>query len=225
MSDERPPEGDVEPSPPPPPIPSGAAPVPPDAALPAQPEMVAPPAPPSHRGRWIAVGAVVIVVVAAIAFMVFRGGDGYPDSVAGLKRLHTSQAKAFEDLTHSLKIATVTADGAVYGVSDTAEVAVIRYHGLPSTADPDQMLQGAAGGAIGSGGSVDMSQVTHLSRNGVEYRCAPFEGKMLSPSDATSNGQVCVWVQQEDVGLVMTIATQDGTAAANQTAEIHDALS
>lgn len=185
------------------------------------------PSPPRHRGRRIGLvaGAVVILGV-VIAFAVLRNGHGYPDSLLGFERMHTADAQGLEDQARKATSGDSTVHAAAYGTGDTIEVAIARYHNLPLPAEPDGVLRFEADQlASEAGGWVDMEHVVPLSSDGVEYRCAPYAGKLFPSASEYSKGQLCVWAEKADVGLVFVLATQDGATAASQTAEIHATLS
>ena len=165
------------------------------------------------------------MVVLGVAFVLARrGGDHFPDSVVGLQRVHSADAQGLQQQVSTMSLGNVKAKAAVYGVGDTTQLSVVLYSGFPAAPDPTNMLKGASGGIIASGGSMDLTHTSSLSRGGIHYLCAPFHAKLYASSAAPSDGQACVWTGGSDVGLVMTVTTTDGNIAATQAADIHDAL-
>jgi hypothetical protein len=178
----------------------------------------------STRNRWIAIGVTLVVVLGVAFALARRGGDHFPDSVVGLQRVHSADAQGLQKQVSTMGLGNVKAKAAVYGVGDITQISVVIYSGFPAPPDPTNMLKGASSGIIASGGSMDLTNTTSLSRAGIQYVCAPFHAKLYASSTAPSDGQACVWTGGKDVGLVMTITTTDGNTAATQAADIHDAV-
>jgi len=190
--------------------------------------MGATPEPSRVRGRtWLlAVGAaaVVLIVIAIVVAVGNGGGDRLPDRVAELPRLHTSRAEQLEDAMDTLRFGDVEIDVASYGSDEDVGVVLFRYSNLPSRPTISQLLQGAGGGFVGSGGTVDFDAEATQQRNGVTYTCLPFSGRLFPDDLSDTSGQICAWYEGDDVAVLMDARTSEMDDAVTDSEAAHVAL-
>lgn len=182
-----------------------------------------------RKGLWTIAGltaAIVILVIAIVALVVVPSEDGLPDQVAGLDRLHTDDAEAFEDTVGENRFGDVRVDGAVYGTEAVEQLILARYSNVAPAVSISSLLRGAGGGLVIGGGTVDFDAEAIQTRAGVEYHCIPFEGRLF-PSDVfPARGQLCVWAEGDDeAALLIDVVAQDAGSAVTHAAAAHEALS
>jgi hypothetical protein len=205
---------------------------PPGATLPPPPDPPAPQPetdqPRSRRRGWlvgIAAGVGLLVVIGIVsAAMGGRHRDDLPSDIAELHRLHTSQVQVLEDQVSSFKLGDVDIEIAGYGSDQDVQLVLFRYSHLPSQPSISAILRGAGGGIVGTGGTVDFDAQTSQLRDGVEYACIPFTGRLFADDTADSSGQVCAWAEGRDIVVVMDARASDVSGAVDDAASAHAAL-
>ena len=65
---------------------------------------------------------------------------------------------------------------------------------------------------------------TSQLRDGIEYSCIPFTGRLFPDDVSDTSGQVCAWAQGEDVMLIMDAQAPDAASAVGDAATAHEAL-
>jgi hypothetical protein len=171
-------------------------------------------------------GIVAAVVALAVGgWFTLRGGDGLPGSIAGVPRLDTAEAQAFEDQAEATEFAGITFRGAMYGSAGTPELIVELVDGVPEDADLgslDEMFDSMADGfASGSGGAVQLTAKASETLAGVSYICAPFHA--TDPTAGELAGAVCLW-QGDGYGLIATLRASDAHAAIADAQLVYDAV-
>jgi hypothetical protein len=205
------------------------APIPPAPGLgvPAPPGAV-PPTPTKRRRTWIiagVIGLVAVIVIATIAAVAASGdGNELPDQVAGFDRLHTAQVQTLEDQMEQVKFGDLQIEMAAYGTGDDVELMLARYSNFPVPPAISALLRGAGGGIVGTGGTVDFDAETVETRDGVEYHCIPFVGRLFPDDPTDTQGQACVWAEGADYALLMDARTVEAEAAIDDASAAHDAL-
>lgn len=173
------------------------------------------------------VGLVVVVAIAAVVFLVPRGGDGWPASIDGLQRLDTASAHDFERSLADAKFAGVRIQGAMYGTGETPQLMVERFVGDTeglTTVPLDSLMEGAAGGLNGSGaGTVDQVAVVRDTRADVEYQCMPIRFVGPAATALAPAGSMCAW-SGADVGLVVTLRSPEPSLAVDDAVAVYSAL-
>ena len=66
--------------------------------------------------------------------------------------------------------------------------------------------------------------MTSRLRDGVEYTCLPFSGRIFPTDAADTNGQICAWSEGSDIAAVMDARTSDVDAAVTDSAAAHASL-
>jgi hypothetical protein len=166
-----------------------------------------PPEPPpvfkkKHSVGIYVVPALVALVVGAVVYYGFLGRVHVqvPDSLAGEQRIESPAAAEFVNRIHKLgQEANVSADAAVYGHHGVGTFYVMVFGtGRDSTAPDSIFKQFAAGFASTSTNTVIYTaKLTHASRNGASYMCAPVRGAL--------SGAICMWKDSGTVGFVQAI--------------------
>jgi hypothetical protein len=161
------------------------------------------PSEPGRRTSWHAlalIGLVLVVVVVAIA-AVANGGSaqGVPDQVAGLTKLDTPEADAFERSVSSIEIMDMRIQGAIYGEQDQPRLMLEVFRNLPPGSEgvsAASFFSGATGGFEGtSGAAVDESRMVQRAVGSVDVACAPVDlGSSQVPNIFGSRAAaLCVW--------------------------------
>jgi hypothetical protein len=223
MSDTPPdPSAVTPPDPPVPAAPGGQLPPPPGDVAGGTPE------PSRIRGRtWIfAIGAGLAVLIAVVVAVALTSGpsDELPDGFADVHRLHTAEVQQLEDQLHAIKVGDAKIEVAGYGSNDDATLILFRYSNLPARPSVAAVLRGAGGGIEGAGGTVDLDAETTQVRDGVEYRCLPFSGRLFPGDVSDAHGQICAWLEGDDVAVVMDARTSDLDQAITDSEAAHAAL-
>ncbi|MGH2574027.1 MAG: hypothetical protein ACRDGU_11245 [Actinomycetota bacterium] len=155
--------------------------------------------------------------VAAWLFLANRSFVGFPDSLAGQPRLTSaSYVSAAEAIAESGSFAGEKPKVAIYGTEARPALMVFAFD-APPPGDPSSFCDGFVGGFEGSSGaSVDQSSVVIEARGAATYYCGSY-------SSAQAQGWVCVWVDDETFGVLMTLdpSIPGGVDLAS---EIHDAV-
>jgi hypothetical protein len=166
-----------------------------------------------------------LVALAIGGWFTMRGGDDLPGSIAGLPRLQTAEAQAFEDQAEATEVAGISFRGAMYGTGDTPELIVELIDGVPAEAELaslDEMFDSMAGGfASGSGGAVQLAAKASETQAGVSYVCAPFHA--TDPTVGAIAGSVCLW-QGDGYGLIATLRSADARSAIADARLVYDAV-
>ena len=167
----------------------------------------------SHRRvrTSLVIAAAVLVGIAAIAL---HRGDGFPESIAGLPRIHSAQAREAEEVVASIRVGGVSYKVAWYGDGDIPTLVVERFEGIPDTytngsSDQffDEMIRGFQAASYTT---VDTDGKVTQTIDSIQYTCASIGPE--SASRATPTGALCLW-SGADVGMVLTTRTTDPTAA------------
>jgi hypothetical protein len=219
-----------------PPLPPSEGPAPDPGAVgptePAAPWLPSPPSadipePTTTRRRWpvwLGIGTLVLVVVGIVLSAAARRSDILPDQVGQLHRLHTAQVEALEHQMSAIKVGDVKIDVASYGSDDKVDLTLFRYSNLPTTPQLDAILRGAAGGIIATGGTADFDAESVQTRNGIEYRCIPFTGRLFPDDPSDTSGQVCAWEEGGTIAVIMDARTAVAGDAAADAESAHEAL-
>lgn len=203
--------------------------------LPPPPPVVAPPRPDlsaerveEGRGaRWIAlgVGAALIAFVVVIAVVVSGGapGDGLPERLDGLDRIHSGLAETLEDQFEGFDMGGVSIAGAIYGPSDDMPLLIVSLiegpEGELAVVSPDALLDGVAAGFEGSGeGEVDQAASEQAERQGYAVICAPASIAPTAGAPPTS-ATLCAW-KGRAIGIVFDFRTADLMEAVDMTGRI-----
>jgi hypothetical protein len=210
MSDEHPVSHPAEPSDP------GESHRPNPPTPPPRPDLATQP-PASRRRRWPSVVAVLLLANAGVvALLLTRGaGPDVPDQIAGLPRLRTDQAKAFEDLLSSYRAGGLSLRGGMYGSGGRPELILERFVGSddPFQGIPIETVLGEAGSAFGQGvaggGEIDTGATMSQSRGGARYACAPYHGAVPGAGDMSI---ICIFAGQAS-GILVDLRTPETTSA------------
>jgi hypothetical protein len=218
----------------PPPAATGLPPAPPRRAdLPfdrpwtsSSPGFTTTPTPQPARTAPLLAGIVAAVVALAVGgWFMLRGQGGLPGSIAGMARLDSAEAQAFEEQTAATEFAGITFRGAMYGSAGSPELIVELIDGVPEGAPVgslDEMFDSMGDGfASGSGGSVTLTAKAEQTIAGVDYICAPF--RAADPTTGQIAGSVCLW-HGDGYGLVATLRTDDARAAIADAQLVYDAV-
>jgi hypothetical protein len=217
----------------PPPVATGLPPAPPRRAdmafdrpwTSSSPGLSATPAPQPSRTSPLLAGIVAAVVALAVGgWFMLRSDGGLPGSIAGMGRLDSAEAKAFEEQAAATEFAGITFRGAMYGTAGTPELIVELIDGVPDGAPVgslDEMFDSMGDGfASGSGGSVTLTAKAKQTIAGVDYICAPFHA--ADPTTGSIAGSVCLW-HGDGYGLVATLRTDDASTAIADAQLVYDA--
>ncbi len=173
------------------------------------------------------VGGVVcaaLLVIAAVTLVLHRG-DGFPEAIGGLPRLHSAVATQFESTLASTQIGGVHMRGAMYGNGVLPQLIVERFDGVPDTylqgSASDFFDQAARGFETTSGTTVDTADMVSQTIDAVVYQCASVHPSTTSTS--SFNGALCMW-KGADLGLLVTIRTNDPAAAIADVRSTYTAL-
>jgi hypothetical protein len=167
------------------------------------------------RTPLIVAGAVcaALLFVGAVTFVLHRG-DGFPDSIGGLPRLHSAVAKDYESSISRTQINGVRMQGAMYGVGDLPQLIVERFDGVPDAylqgSSSDFFDQAARGFEATSGATVDTANTVSQTIDSVAYECAAVHPS--TTSGTSINGALCMW-KGADLGLLVTLRTSDPATA------------
>ncbi|MGZ6546164.1 MAG: hypothetical protein ACXVEI_12715 [Actinomycetota bacterium] len=161
----------------------------------------------------------------AVAAVMLHRGDGFPESITGLPRIHSDRVRAIEDAMAHTQFAGVSFRIAMYGTTDTPELIIERFDGVPDAylnATSEQILdESVRSFEATSFTTVDTERMVTRTIDGVSYTCAP-----VSPEPATQStfsGSLCVW-KAGDIGLVITVRTSDPAAAIDDVRSAYDSL-
>lgn len=171
-------------------------------------------------------GIVAAVVALAVGgWFMLRADGGLPGSIAGMPRLDTAEAQAFEEQAEATEFAGITFRGAMYGSAGTPELIVELIEGVPQDAQLgslDEMFDGMADGfASGSGGAVTLTAKASQTIAGVDYICAPFHA--TDPTVGELAGAVCLW-RGDGYGLIATLRNADARAAIDDARLAYEAV-
>jgi hypothetical protein len=183
-------------------------------------------APQPSRTAPLLAGIVAAVVALAVGgWFMLRGGGGLPGSIAGMERLDTAEAQAFEEQAAATDFAGISFRGAMYGSAGTPELIVELIDGVPEGAPMgslDEMFDSMGDGfASGSGGSVSLTAKARQTIAGVDYICAPFHAS--DPTAGQIAGSVCLW-HGDGYGLIATLRSDDAQAAIADAKLTYDAV-
>ena len=169
------------------------------------------------------VGAVLLLIVAATFFL--HRGDGFPESISGIPRLHSAIAKDFEHTVSSTQISGVRMRGAMYGSGALPQLIVERFDGVPDAylqgSLSDFFDQAARGFETTSGTTVDTADTVSQTIDSIAYECAAVQPSATSTT--SFNGALCIW-KGADLGIVLSIRTTDPTAAIADVQSTYTAL-
>jgi hypothetical protein len=190
---------------------------------------VSSPAPiPPRSGRGpVLVVAIVLLLVAAGALVVFltqRGSDGFPDQALGYERLHTDAAERAERAVEDIRIGEIEIRVALYGIGEDPQLFAAVYDNYPGGIAVEEIMRGAADGAETSGGEVDQASMQVSEANGYSFACMSGGGPgFLVPGGPSQQGVMCVF-QGEQVGVVVTTHTQEPTLGLSDVQTFVEAL-
>jgi hypothetical protein len=184
------------------------------------------PAPQPARTAPLLSGIVAAVVALAVGgWFMLRGEGGLPGSIAGMERLDSAEAQAFEEQAAATEFAGITFRGAMYGTAGAPQLVVELIDGVPEDAQLgslDEMFDSMGEGfASGSGGTVTLSRKARQTIDGVDYICAPFSA--ADPTAGQLAGSVCLW-DGDGYGLIATLRTDDAQVAIADAQLVYDAI-
>jgi hypothetical protein len=176
------------------------------------------------RGIVIGVGiALLAVIVIATAVVLTSDGDGLPESVDGLDRIHSREAEAFEENLDEFALAGITITGAMYGEEDGPPLLLVERieagDGEAAAIPLRATFDGAVVGFESSGaGEVDEDASVEGDRAGFEVMCASVE-VVADPSIPGGVATMCGW-KGRVIGVVFDFRTSDTTTALDTTGRI-----
>jgi hypothetical protein len=176
------------------------------------------------RGIWIGIGiGLLAVIVIATLVILTSDGDGLPESVDGLDRLHSSEAEAFEESLDEFALAGITISGAMYGEEEGPPLLLVeRIEAGDGETAPIPLratFDGAVVGFESSGaGEVDEGASVEGERSGFEVICASVE-VVADPSMPGGVATMCGW-RGRVIGVVFDFRTSDTTTALDTTGRI-----
>jgi hypothetical protein len=162
-----------------------------------------------------------VITVVALASV---GSADLPDQVAGLDRLHTDPVQALEDQMDQVEMGDMEIDAAVYGTGDEEVLTLFRYSNLPTSPTLSLLLRNAGRGVVGSGGTVDFDAEVLVTRDGVEYNCMPFTGRLFPGDVINACGRLCAWTEGDEYLLLVDARAQGIAQAVGDAAAAHKAL-
>jgi hypothetical protein len=217
--------GDMPPAAPPAPgdLPSMPSPGPEWGAQPVETPMpMGEPPKKSNTSLFVGIGVLAIAVIAAVAFFALKksGPGGFPETLGGVARNHSSQAQQIENEAQQQSFAGMTITVAVYGSDTSPSHIAMLFHNVPDSIKGQSLapfLDQLASGFSGSGaGSVDTSQALSQSIGGVEYLCLPM-------SVSGQGGAMCVF-NGDQLGAVLTLTTSDPHSALTLAQQVSDSV-
>jgi hypothetical protein len=184
---------------------------------PPRPDLATQSAPSRRRRRWPWIVAVLLLANAGVVALLFTryAAPDVPEQIAGLPRLRTDQAKAFEDLLSSYGAGGLSLRGGMYGIGDRPELILERFVGSddPFQGIPIETVLGQAGSAFGQGlggsGEIDTGATMSQTRGGARYACAPYHGAVPGVGDLSI---ICIFAGQTS-GILVDLRTSETTSA------------
>lgn len=172
------------------------------------------------------IGLIAVVIVALIAILSSKG-DGFPESVEGLDRIHSSEAKAFEESLGEFAVAGITISGAMYGGADEQPLLMVERIEAPDGQATSIPLRATFDGAVfgfenSGAGTVDEEASVEGERSGFEVVCASVE-VVANPSMPEGAATMCGW-KGHVIGVVFDFRSSDTTAALDMTGKIAEAV-
>ena len=153
-------------------------------------------------------------MLVGVGVLALHKGDGFPESIAGLPRIHSAQAREVEKAAANTRFAGVSIKIAWYGDGETPTLVVERFEGIPDsyTNEPsDQFFEAMIRGfEAASYTTVDTDGQVTQTIDSIQYTCASVRPE--SSSRSTPTGALCLW-SGADIGIVVTARTTDPTAA------------
>jgi hypothetical protein len=155
--------------------------------------------------------------------VVSSDGDGLPESLDGLARIHSSEANAFEESLGEFAMAGITISGAMYGGTDEQPVLLVERIEAPDGEVGFIPLQSTFDGAVfgfenSGAGDVDEDASVEGKRSGFEIICARME-VVANPSMPEGESTMCGWKGQV-IGVVFDFRDSDTTVALDRTGRI-----
>ena len=160
---------------------------------------------PASTGRRFSskVIAAILAALVAAASAAFFGGwfrqdHSLPDSIAGLPRIVTADAKQLEGQIRQLGDSfDLHIEAAMYGTSDVPEyiVMLVDESAIETT---DSLFDSFVSGVASSGAVVNTAGTISGDKNGVDYRCLPIQGSGMSAG-------ACMWRAEATVGIVFQL--------------------
>jgi hypothetical protein len=168
---------------------------------------------PTRSGRMLVLIAAVVLAVtgigAVIAFVSQGSSSDFPDSVLGYERLRGGVAERVERSMESIRIGEIEILAALYGERDEPRLLAAIYEHYPDGVEIEAIIQGAAGGAAASGGTVDQGSLQISDSNGVRFACMSGGGPgFLVPGGPSEEGVLCAFTGDR-VGLMVTTHTTE----------------
>jgi len=201
--------------------------LPPPPTAPARPDE-APPEPSRGARIWIGVGVgLVAMVIAAVIAILASNDDGFPESLEGLDRIHSSESDVFEATLREFALAGITISGAMYGGGDEQPVLLVErieaQDGGIGSIPLQATFDGAVSGFENTGaGEVDEESSVEGERSGFEIVCASVE-VVASPSMPAGEATMCGWKGQV-IGVVFDFRDSDASAALDTAGRIAAAV-
>jgi hypothetical protein len=144
-----------------------------------------------------AIGIGLVAAVVAVVMIASRGSDGLPDRVAGLQRLDSSEARAFEEMIGSIEIMDVRIDAAMYGIDGRPQLLLEVFRDPPggNRIPVDTFFTGSIGGFEGTSGmAVDRQSMVSRSVGSADVACARIDmGGAPSQIGLPGSGVLCAW--------------------------------
>ncbi len=133
----------------------------------------------------LGVGALVAFVVAFGVRSVLSGGPSLPDTLAGMPRMTSQDAKDFEEemSDYGKRFDLGVAAGA-YGTGVMPTFFVLLIDGR-SDEGTDDIFNQFVGGMTSGGASAETSAITSGERDGLEYRCVPVAAAQIQAATGT----------------------------------------
>lgn len=177
------------------------------------------------RTRAIIAAGFAALLLAVLTTLVLRRGDGFPESIAGLPRIHSGQVRAVEEALADTEVAGVTFQIAMYGNADIPALIVERFEGVPDAylnETSEQIFDDSVRGfEATSYTTADTEGKVTRTIGAVSYTCASIRPE--SASQPTPSGSLCVW-KGTDLGVVVTVRTTDPTAAIDDVYSAYESL-